>query len=132
LALTDRPNELAADAFRPVRGSESWLVGAFLLLFGVAVAAAMPAIAGAVRQAVADEANTAQGKADAARRVVVRARFVAVRTIEPKAGSDLLTAPSAPVVFDFGEARLSPTLADAGVRATRHGYHARAPPPSAA
>jgi len=110
------------------RGPDAWFVGAFLVLFGAAIAAAMPAIAGAVRTAVADGVH---GKTDTAQRVVVRARFTAVRLVEPKAPSshDLLEPPEVVAPTVPGAVSLSSYPQDTRARVLERGYHARAPPP---
>lgn len=131
--MQESPAHQSPDVSRITRSPDSWLVGAFLFLFGVAVAAAMPEIAGAVRNAVADAANSAQGKADTAQRIVVRARFFAVRLVDPKAepktgGHEFLSLPKQAVVALPGRALDFPRLEDARARVSQRGYHARAPP----
>ena len=66
------------DALRSARvRPDSWLVGAFLVLLGVAVSAALPQISGAVRTVVADAAKS--GTAERAQRPTVRLHFIGVR-----------------------------------------------------
>ena len=130
--MPESPAHQSPDVPRIAGSQDSWLVGAFIFLFGVAVAAAMPEIAGAVRNAVADAANSAQGTAVAAQRIVVRARFLAVRLVEPKAepktgGHEFLSLPQQAVVALPGRLVFA-RLEDARARVSQRGYHARAPP----
>jgi len=128
--LKDEPYHRMPDASRIARSGEPWLLGAFLVFFGVAVAAAMPAVAGAVRSAMADAAGAAPGKTETAQRVVIRARFFVLPTVEPKApaGHDLISPafPDASIVV--ANAPVSPRRIDARALLSKRGFHARAPP----
>jgi hypothetical protein len=128
-ALTERLSKTANMPAHPKARTESWLVGAVLMLFGVAVAAAMPQISAAVRGAVADAANSGQG-ADTAQRPVLRLRLLAVRLIEPKAsdGQDDLV-PQSIFVSVLVQQAVAPSHAfDLAGHIRARGIRARAPP----
>jgi hypothetical protein len=129
LSLKEPPANWIADVSRVTRNPDTWLVGAFLVLFGVAVAAAMPAIAGAVRNAMADAANSGHGKADTVQRVVVRARLaIRVGVPKPGGGHDLSAAVATVLPAVPGDTSVPPRLEDTRPRVFERGYHARAPP----
>lgn len=110
-------------------GTESWLVAAFLALFTVAVASAMPQISLAVRAAV-DGGKSAQGHADAKDRSGVRVRSIVVRALTPKAFGPsfaLSTPHSSTVALPLSpSATVAPVDFAARIRA--RGIAARAPP----
>jgi hypothetical protein len=117
------------DALRSARvRPDSWLVGAFLVLLGVAVSAALPQISGAVRTVVADAAKS--GTAERAQRPTVRLHFIGVRAVQPKvpAGHDFVpaTIPSVAIVAVNDRIFARPT--DLAARAQERGFSARAPP----
>lgn len=128
--MTDLPAD-DKDGLRSARGRpDSWLVGTLVVLLGLAVSAAMPQIAGAVRAAVVDAAKPATGSRDAAQRPSVRLAFIGVRVVEPKisGGHDLFVqAPhgEAPAV-SLGNIFARPIDLAAHVR--ERGINARAPP----
>lgn len=107
---------------------DSWLVGAFLVLFGVAVSAAMPQIAGAVRLAVASKAGTA----DTAQRPSIRVHVLLVKAVQPQVpgGQDLSYPPASTSLFAPPDERLSSSPLDLAARIAQRGYSARAPPPA--
>lgn len=118
-------------ALRPMRGpADSWLLGALLVLFGVAVAAALPPISASIRTAMADAAKGTPGDAQAEHRVTVRVRLHIVRAVQAHAGggNDFLSESvvAAPVRSD--DARLSPRPIDLAARIEERAYSARAPP----
>lgn len=108
---------------------DSWLVGAFLVLFGVAISAAMPQISAAVRGAVADAAKNGQG-ADAAQRPALRIRLLAVRLVEPKTpgGFDAFVPQSTFASVAAPQAALPTTTHDLAQQIRARGINVRAPP----
>jgi hypothetical protein len=119
----------STDALRHARvRTDSWLVGAFLVLFGVAVSAAMPQISGAVRTAVADAAKS--GATERAQRPTVRLHFVGVRALQPKlpGGHDFVPATVPSVAIVAVNDRIFARPADLAARAAERGFSARAPP----
>jgi hypothetical protein len=116
--------QLRAERARP----EPWLVGAFLVLFGVAVSAAMPQIAGAVRLAVANAAKT--GTADSAQRPSIRLHVLVVKAVEPKVpgGHDVAFAALSAFADAPSSDRFFVRPVDAAARIRSHGFSARAPP----
>lgn len=122
-----RPLVLRAARAEP----EPWLIGAFLLLFGVALAAAMPQIAGAIRGAVADAAGRTS---EAAQKPRVQVRVVAVRIVLPTPSGGVagaLVAESG-AVFGFAAADAPRFVFDIGKQIEARGVRARAPPTIAA
>jgi hypothetical protein len=119
----------SSDVLRSARvRPDSWLVGAFLVLFGVAVSAALPQITGAIRTAVADAAKS--GATERAQRPTVRLHFVGVRLLQPKVpgGHDFVPATIAPVAVVAVNDRIFARPADLAARAQERGFSARAPP----
>lgn len=110
---------------------ESWLVGALLILFGVAITAAMPPISAAVRGAVSDAAaKDAQGIERADRKASVRLRFVAVKLVEPAApqgGHAFAVAPDDAVAIVPHDAIFARPI-DLAAQVRLRGFSARAPP----
>ena len=104
-----------------------WLISAFIVLFGVTLAAAMPAIAAA-----------ASGKFAAAsserlfpERIVVRAKIKVFRAVQPKApdGHDLIQITLVNVApLPFGDERVTPRPHDPGAEIASRGIRIRAPP----
>jgi hypothetical protein len=121
---------MADDAAHALKARpESWLVGAFLVLFGVAISAAMPQISAAVRGAVADAAKNGQG-ADQAQRPGIRFRLLAVRFVEPKASGahdDFIPAHSSSSAVSEPASRLAPAF-DLARHIRARGINVRAPP----
>ena len=123
----------AARAIRlphPMQGpAEPWLLGAFLVLFGVAVAAALPAIASSTRTAMADEVNGPRGAA-AEHRATIRVRLHITPLMQANAagGNDFLPSSSAVAPIRFDGARPSPYQIDLAARTDERGFSARAPP----
>lgn len=127
--MKEPPADTIADA---LRGSgarpDSWLVGAFLVLFSVAVSAALPQITGAVRTAVADAAKN--GTAERAQRPTIRLFVAGVRAVLPTlpAGHDVVPVfASLPAVPLAGE-RVFVRPSDLAARVQERGFRARAPP----
>lgn len=108
---------------------DSWLVGAFLVLLGVAVSAALPQISGAVRTAVADAASN--GASESAQRpTAVRWHFTGVRALQPKVpgGPDYVPAAAPSVAVAAVNDRVFARPTDLAARAQERGFSARAPP----
>lgn len=120
--------ELTMDP-RSLRGPESWVLAAFLALFSVAVAAAMPQISVAVRAAV-DGSKSAHGTADAKDRSSVRVRGIVIRALTPKAsGSSLaIVAPPSSAVAQPLSPRATVLHVDLAAQIRARGIAARAPP----
>lgn len=110
-------------------GHESWLVAAFLALFSVAVAAAMPQISVAVRTAI-DGNKPSLGHADAKDRAGVRVRGISVRALTPKAfgGSVAVIPPTSSAVALPLSPLATATHADLAALIRSRGIAARAPP----
>lgn len=126
--MTERSSVTGFDPHAVTARPESWLVGAFLFLFSVAITAAMPQISGAVRSAVADAAKNAPG-AEAAQRPTVRLRLLAVRLVEPKAAGDDVIVPEG--AFAYAALQSAPRFAasiDLARQIRARGINARAPP----
>lgn len=119
------PKDVSLDA--RVR-SDSWLIGAFLVLFGVAVSAALPQITGAVRTAIADAAKS--NATDKAQRPVVRQHFAGLRVVLPKfsGGHDLAPTTAPVTAFVAVNNRVFARPTDLAARAQERGFSARAPP----
>lgn len=121
---------IARDDVRAQRARpDSWLVGAFLVLFGVAVSAAMPQIAGAVRLAIANSSKTG-GTADTAQRPSIRLHILAVKAVEPKlsGGQDVSYPLASAWIFAPSRNRISLQPVDLAARIQQRGFSARAPP----
>lgn len=128
-ALKEPAANTLTDALRSVRvRPDSWLVGAFLVLLGVAVSAALPQISGAVRSVVADAAKS--GTVERAQRPVVRLQFIGVRLVQPKApaGHDFVPSVVPLVAVAAVDDRISARLTDLAARVQERGFRARAPP----
>jgi hypothetical protein len=128
-ALTESTNSISVSVRVTRAAPESWLVGALLILFGVAITAAMPPISAAVRGALADAAKDAQGVERADRKASIRLRFVRVRLVEPAAPlvSDAVAAPGD--VFAFaGNQEFFARPIDLAAQIRLRGFSARAPP----
>jgi len=108
--------------------SDSWLIGAFLVLFGVAVSAALPQITGAVRTAIADAAKSSA--TDKAQRPAIRQHFAGLRVVLPKfsGGHDLAPATARVTAFVAANNRIFARPTDLAARAQERGFSARAPP----
>jgi hypothetical protein len=107
---------------------DSWLVGAFLVLFGVAVSAAIPQIAGAVRLAVANASKA--GPTHTAQRPTVRLHVLLVKATEPKlpGGHDLVFVALPAFFAALSSDRVLARPIDMAARIRSHGFSARAPP----
>ena len=106
-----------------------WLVGAFIVLFGVALAAAMPALAAAAgsRAEAAVNAQNAAGE-----RIVVRAKIQVLRIVLPKisGGTDLAQAHESAAPAAPSNRRIAPRLVDLSSLSAERGIKIRAPPGS--
>jgi type II secretory pathway pseudopilin PulG len=110
---------------------ESWLVGALLILFGVAITAALPPISAAVRGAMTDAAaKDAQGIERAERKASLRLRLVAVRLVEPAAPQGAHAVPVAPdnAVAILRNHAIFARPIDLAAQVRLRGFSARAPP----
>ncbi|MBL8782225.1 MAG: hypothetical protein JNL06_14910 [Alphaproteobacteria bacterium] len=117
------------DALRDARvRPDSWLIGAFLVLFGVAVSASLPQITGAVRTAVADAAKS--GATDKAQRPTIRQHLAGLRVVLPKlfGGHDFVPTAAPSVAFVAVNNRVFARPTDLAARAQERGFSARAPP----
>jgi hypothetical protein len=127
--LKDPASNAPNDALRDARvRPDSWLVGAFLVLFSVAVSAALPQITGAVRTAVADAAKS--GATDKAQRPAIRQHFVGLRVVLPNfsGGQDFVPTAAPFVAFVASNNRIFARPADLAAHAQQRGFSARAPP----
>lgn len=127
--MKDSAASAAKDALLDMRvRTDSWLVGAFLVLFGVAVSAALPQIASAVRIAVADAAKSSA--ADKAQRPAIRQHFAGLRVVLPKlsSGQDFVPTTAPVVAFVAANNRVFARPTDLAARAQELGFSARAPP----
>ena len=124
-----KPTDSLTVSLRVTRAvPESWLVGALLILFGVAVTAAIPPISAAIRGALAAQ-NATQGTERADRKVSIRLRFVSVRLVEPRApeAGDVPAAPDG--LADVGSNHVEFVRpGDLAAQIRLRGFSARAPP----
>lgn len=128
--MTDLPAN-DKDGLRSTRGRpDSWLVGALVVLLGLAVTAAMPQISGAVRAAVVDAAKPSTGHRDAAQRPSVRLAFIGVRVVEPKisGGHDLFALAPQGEASAASSGNLFARPFDLAAHVRERGINARAPP----
>lgn len=108
--------------------SPPWLVSAFIVLFGITLAAALPAIAAAtVAAPVAATGNQAIPE-----RIIVRAKVTFFRALQPKApgGYDLAQVSLPPLPIAFAVERVTARLVDRGAAIAQRGNRSRAPPVS--
>jgi hypothetical protein len=127
--LKDPAANMPKDALLDTRvRSDSWLIGAFLVLFGVAVSAALPQITGAVRTAIADAAKSSA--TDKAQRPGIRQHFAGLRVVLPtfSGGHDVVPAAAPVEAFVAVSNRIFARPADLAARAQQRGFSARAPP----
>jgi len=109
--------------------ADPWLLGAFLVLFGVAVAAALPPITASIRNAAADSAKrTADGAAEQRATVRVRLHFVRVAQASVAGGHDFVPESTVVIPVRVSDARLLPRRIDLAAIAQERGFSARAPP----
>lgn len=104
-----------------------WLISAFIVLFGVTLAAAMPAIAAAAKAGP----TAANSHRTTPERIVIRAKVTIFRALQPKApgGPDLLSQVSLPPrPIAFAIERISARLIDRGAAIAQRGTRSRAPP----
>lgn len=126
-ALTEPTNSISASLRMARAAPESWLVGALLILFGVAITTAMPPISAAVRGTLADAANDTQGAERAERKGSIRLRFVRVRLVDPGAPQGN-TAVVAPGDAFSGNHEIFARPIDLAAQVRLRGFSARAPP----
>lgn len=102
-----------------------WLVSAFIVLFGIALAAALPAIAAASAAPAATSGNQTMPE-----RIVVRAKVTIFRALQPKAqgGHDLAQVSLPPLPIAFALERTTARLIDQGATIAERGTRSRAPP----
>ena len=125
--MTHEPNNAGTEELRFSRGSESWLVGAFLVFFSVAVASAMPAIAAAARTAAADAARGVSNE-QLKLRVVVRAEVRGIRMVLPPSSDSAAALPATASLQTIPIVRPAVTLRGLGALFRERGFNARAPP----
>lgn len=106
-----------------------WLISAFIVLFGVTLVAAMPALAAAAK------ASPTAASSDRAtpERIAIRAKVTIFRALQPKApgGPDLFSQVSLPPrPIAFAVERISARLIDRGAAIAQRGTRSRAPPVS--
>ncbi len=106
-----------------------WLVSAFIVLFGITLAAALPAIAAANAAPAA-----ASGSQALPERIIVRAKVTIFRALQPKApgGHDLAQVSLPPLPIAFAVERPTARLIDRGAAIAARGVRSRAPPASIA
>lgn len=122
-------HNVRARVLRAGDGLEPWLVGAFLVFFSAAIAAAMPQISAAVRAAVTDSAAKGQNAADAAPTVRVQVRLLALRFVPPpSAGGDVVLPVADDVAPAVAGSPLVPAVADHSRQIRARGIRTRAPP----
>lgn len=112
----------------PLARPEPWLVGAFLVLFGMAVSAAMPQISLAVQAAAANAAKAPVPTREAAQKARLRVVAVVVRTVDTvPGGADALTPTAVPAI-EADQAAVHPRAIDLSVLVRERIVRARAPP----
>ena len=106
-----------------------WLVSAFIVLFGITLAAALPAIAAASAAPAAASGNQAIPE-----RIVVRTKVTIFRALQPNApsGHDLAQVSLPPLPVAFAVERTTARLVDRGAAIAQRGIRSRAPPADAA
>lgn len=125
--MTDRSATDEIETAAPAR-PEPWLVGAFLVLFGVAVSAAMPRISLAVQAAIANAAKAPAPTREAAQKPSLRIAIVVVRIADPVlGGADVLPTSVAPSA-ETGQAAVHPRAVDLSALVRERVVRARAPP----
>lgn len=122
-------HNVRARVLRAEGGVEPWLVGTFLVLFGAAIAAAMPQISAAVRAAATDAAAKGQNASDAAPTVRVQVRLLAVRFVPPPpVGGDVASPCADDAKVAAAGSPFLPAVADHSRQIRTRGIRARAPP----
>jgi hypothetical protein len=103
-----------------------WLMGAFLVLFGVTLAAAMPAIAAAARQ----DGAAASSQRATPERLVIRAKIAIFRALPPKTadGHDVIQVSHRLAPVAVAREPLLQRAIDAGAAIGSRGIRIRAPP----
>lgn len=125
--MTDRT---ASDEIEtaPSARPEPWLVGAFLVLFGMAVSAAMPQISLAVQAAVANAAKAQAPARETAQKPTSRVAFAVVRTTDPVFGGTDALPPAAARATGVDQAAVHPRAIDLSALIRERIVRARAPP----
>jgi hypothetical protein len=107
------------------RAPPQWVISAFLVLLGVAIAAAIPAGAASIRGS-AEATKAGQGLAE---RIVVRAKIqIRLLPSQPAASLDLalISIETAPIALEND--RVAPAATDLAARIAERGIKIRAPP----
>lgn len=112
----------------PLARPEPWLVGAFLVLFGMAVSAAMPQISLAVQAAAANAAKAPVPTREAAQKARLRVVAVVVRTVDQVPGGPDALTPTAVPTIEADQAAVHPRAIDLSVLVRERIVRARAPP----
>lgn len=126
--MTHEPFHDETENPRTTRGPEAWLLGAFLVFFGVAVASAMPAIAAAARTAAADAARGVSNE-QLKIRVVVRAEVRSQRLVLPPTSDSAGLVPASVSVPQVLLSRAADSLRGRDAVFRHRAFNARAPPP---
>jgi hypothetical protein len=127
--LKDLATSIVTDALRRARvPADSLLLGAFLVLFGIAASVALPQISGVIRTTVADA--TKHGPTERAQRPTVRLHYIGVRVAQPKVpgGHDFISTTTTSVAIVSVNDRVFAWPADLAAHAQERGFRARAPP----
>lgn len=112
----------------PSARPEPWLVGAFLVLFGMAVSAALPQISLAVQAAVANATKAPAPTREAAQKPRLRVVAVVVRIADPVfSGADVLPHAAVPAI-EATQAAVHPRAIDLSALVRERIVRARAPP----
>lgn len=125
--MTDR---IANDEIEtaPSARPEPWLVGAFLVLFGMAVSAAMPQISLAVQAAVANAAKAQAPAREASHKPSLRVAGVVMRAADPVVGGAVAPPLAGVRPDEIGRAAVHPRTIDLSALITERIVRARAPP----
>jgi hypothetical protein len=123
----DTAHDTTATPATPVRG-EPWFLGAFLVLFGIAVSSAMPQISLAVQAAVANASKPAQASRDAASRPT--AGGVVIVDHRALAGPGAVDLPSPVAAASATGAEAQVFVLDLAQFVRQRVVNARAPPAS--
>ena len=110
--------------------ADSWVVGAFLVLVGVAVSAAAPQILSAVRLAVAQAADAGSTPRETVQRPQVRVSLSRIHLVEPTApnGHDVLAGRALAAAPGALGDKVYVRSIDHAAQIARLGFSARAPP----
>jgi hypothetical protein len=112
----------------PSARPEPWLVGAFLVLFGMAVSAAMPQISLAVQAAVTNAGKAQSPARETAQKQSSRVAVAFVRTADPVFGGADALPPHVVWATDLHHAAVHPRAIDLSALIEERIVRARAPP----